>query len=182
MKLVVKSVIILALLFNISYAQKYLTKNGNISFYSETPVEDIEAHNQQVNCALDAETGDLVFKILIKSFEFEKALMQEHFNENYLESDSYPNSTFKGKVTNLDAIDFDRDGKYEALIEGNLTIHGVTNPVKEKGVFIVKEGTVNALAKFTLHVQDYGIKIPKTVVEKIAKEIEIDVDLLLKKL
>ena len=95
-------------------AQKYMTKNGNIKFYSETPMETIEATNNQVNAALDTQTGDLVFKVLIKSFQFEKALMQEHFNENYMESDKMPNSTFKGKVTNLSAIDFTKEGTYEA--------------------------------------------------------------------
>ena len=82
-------------------AQKYITKNGYIKFYSETPIETIEAHNRQVNSALDRETGDFVFKVLMRSFEFEKALMQEHFNENYVESENFPNATFKGKVTNL---------------------------------------------------------------------------------
>ena len=120
------------------HAQKYMTKNGNIKFYSETPIETIEATNNQVNSALDSQTGDLVFKVLIKSFNFEKALMQEHFNENYMESDKFPNSTFQGKVTNLSSIDFSKEGTYEAMIEGDLTIHGMTKKISEKGTFTVK--------------------------------------------
>jgi len=72
-----------------------------------------------VNAALDTESGDFVFRVLIRSFEFEKALMQEHFNENYLESHKFPNASFQGKVTNLSEIDFTKDGTYEATVEGN---------------------------------------------------------------
>ena len=81
-----------------AFSQKYLTKNGSIRFYSETPMETIQADNKQVNSALDVQTGDFVFKVLIKSFLFEKALMQEHFNENYMESDKMPDATFTGKI------------------------------------------------------------------------------------
>ena len=89
-------------------AQKYMTKTGQIRFSSETPVEKIEATNNQVNSAMDISTGDFVFKVLIRGFEFKKALMQEHFNENYMESDKMPNSTFTGKITNLKEINFNR--------------------------------------------------------------------------
>ena len=115
-------------------AQKYITKTGHIRFYSDAPLEKIEANNRQVNSALDAATGNFVFKVLMKSFEFEKALMQEHFNENYMESDKYPNSTFVGKVTNLSTIDFQRQGKYPAEVDGKLTLHGVTKQGKTKGM------------------------------------------------
>ena len=82
-------------------AQKFITKTGHIKFFSDSPLEKIEAHNHQVNAALDASTGDFVFKVLEKSFEFNKALMQEHFNENYVESDKFPNALFSGKITNI---------------------------------------------------------------------------------
>ena len=157
-------------------AQKYMTKNGHIRFYSETPVETIEAHNKQVNCALDSETGDFVFKILMKSFEFEKALMQEHFNENYAESDKYPNAMFKGKVTNIADIDFSVDGEYPAVIEGDLTIHGTTNKVKHSGTFTVKGGTIHGMAVFNVKPEDYKIKIPSAVTKKNADSMEVTVD------
>lgn len=164
------------------FAQRYMTKNGKISFFSEAPLENIEAHNNQVNCALDTQTGDLVFKVLMKSFQFEKALMQEHFNENYVESDKYPNATFQGKVVNLDEIDFTNNGNYPADIEGNLTIHGVTKTIREKGTFEIMDGKIKGTSKFTVLLADYDISIPAPVVDNIAKEIEISVDVMLEKL
>jgi len=165
------------------HAQKYITKNGNISFYSETPMETIEAKNNQVNAALDRETGDIVFKVLIKSFQFEKALMQEHFNENYLESDKFPNATFKGKVANISAIDFSKEGSYECLIEGDLSIHDVTQKISEKGTFTVKDGDkVHGDSKFNVKPADYNIKIPGTVINNIAETIEVTVDIELSKM
>lgn len=161
-------------------AQKYITKNGKISFYSDGPLEKIEAHNSQVNSALDSETGDFVFKVLMKSFIFEKALMQEHFNENYVESDKFPNSTFKGKVTNMKDIDFSKEGTHEADIEGKLTIHGITQNVVEKGTFIVSKDGIQGKSKFMIAIADYDISIPGAVTGKIAEEIEIIVDVLLK--
>jgi hypothetical protein len=158
------------------FAQKYITKNGHIKFYSETPMETIEAHNRQVNSALDISTGDFVFKVLIKSFEFEKALMQEHFNENYMESDKIPDATFNGKITNLAAIDFTKDGKYNADIEGDLKIHGVTQKVNHKGTFEVAAGKITGKSVFIVLPADYKIKIPNTVVNNIAKEIQVTVD------
>lgn len=164
-------------------AQKYMTKNGNISFYSETPMETIKALNNQVNAALDIQTGDMVFKILIKSFQFEKALMQEHFNENYLESDKFPNSTFQGKITNLTAINFSKEGTYEAVIEGDMTIHGVTKKISEKGTFTVKAGDkIEGHSKFNVKPADYNIKIPGAVVKNIAETIEVTVEIGLSKM
>ena len=186
MKTTVKIIAVLVLGIFSSFgiqAQKYMTKNGNIKFYSETPIETIEATNNQVNTALDSQTGDLVFKVLIKSFNFEKALMQEHFNENYMESDKFPNSTFSGKVTNLSAIDFTKEGTYEALIEGDLTIHGVTNKVAAKGTFTVKAGDkIHGNSKFNVKPADYQIKIPGAVVKNIAETIEVTVDIELSKM
>jgi polyisoprenoid-binding protein YceI len=163
-------------------AQKYITKNGHIRFFSGTPVEDIEADNRQVNCALDQQTGDFVFKVLMKSFQFEKALMQEHFNENYVESDKFPNATFNGKVKNINTIDFGKNGIYNAVIEGDLTIKGITKKVSEKGTFEVKEGKVTGKSTFNILLADYGIKIPNTVASNISKSIRIDVDVNLEKL
>jgi hypothetical protein len=163
-------------------AQKYLTKNGHIKFFSETPIETIEAHNRQVNAALDSKTGDFVFKVLMKSFQFEKALMQEHFNENYVESHKFPNATFQGKVENLDQIDFSKGGTFDAMVDGDLTIHGVTRQVSEKGTFTVEEGVVKGLCKFDVKPADYDIKIPKAVINNIAEVIEITVDVELNKL
>lgn len=177
------ALIVLILIFAGSAdAQKYITKNGHIRFFSSTPMEDIEAHNRQVNSALDQQTGEFVFRVLMKSFQFEKALMQEHFNENYVESDKYPNATFTGKVVNLKDINFDKNGVYNATIEGDLTIKDVTKKVTEKGTFEVKDGKVLGKSTFNIAVEEYGIKIPGAVANNIAKNIQIDVNVSLEKL
>lgn len=163
-------------------AQRFITKTGHIKFFSEGMIEKIEAHNRQVNAALDASSGDFVFKILMKSFEFEKALMQEHFNENYVESDKFPNATFIGKVTNIKDLNPGKDGVYEALVSGKLTIHGVTKDVNEKGSLEVKGGKIGAKSKFMISLADYDVKIPGAVTKNISQTIEITVDLSLEKL
>ena len=161
----------------ISFGQRYITKNGHIWFHSEAPLETIEAHNKQANAALDIKTGDLVFKVLMKSFVFEKALMQEHFNENYVESDKFPNATFQGEVTNLADIDFNTSGSYPARVKGNLTIHGITNPVEAEGMFDVIGDKINGKAKFTVAIADYNISIPGAVAGKIADVVDVHVDI-----
>jgi polyisoprenoid-binding protein YceI len=158
-------------------AQKYMTKTGYIGFFSHTPIEDIKADNNQVAGALDAATGDLVFQVLIKSFRFEKALMEEHFNENYMESEKFPKASFKGKITNLSAIDFAKPGIYQAAVEGDLTIRDVTKKVSSKGTVEVVSGGLGADSKFTISPEDYGIKIPGVVRDNIAKNIEVTVSM-----
>ena len=159
------------------FAQKYFTRSGHIWFYSEAPLENIEAHNYQASSVLDTETGEMVFSLLMKGFEFEKALMQEHFNEKYVHSDEYPKASFKGNVVNLDAIDLSKDGQYEVDVEGDLTIHGVTNPVKTKGTITVNDGKILGKAKFPVTVADYNIEIPAVVRDNIAKVVDVNVDM-----
>lgn len=157
-------------------AQRYATKTGFIRFYSEAPAENIEAVNRQVNSALDTQTGDFVFRLLMKGFQFEKALMQEHFNENYVESHKFPNATFNGKVVNSGSIDWSKNGTHNVEVSGDLTIKGVTRKVTEKGTFEVKDGIIIGKSKFYVKLADYDIKIPKAVVKNIAETIEINVD------
>ena len=178
-KLAILCIAILAITLT-TYAQQFITKNGKISFYSDGPLEKIEAHNTQVNSALNTKTGAIVFKVLMKSFLFEKALMQEHFNENYVESDKFPNSILKGKVTNLKDINFSSDGTTVAEIEGELTIHGITKKIKEKGTFTITKNGIHGESKFMVKLADFGIRIPGAVTGKIAEEIEISVDVMLK--
>jgi len=163
-------------------AQKYMTKNGTIKFSSDTPMEKIEAINRQVNSALDFTTGNFVFKVLIRGFEFEKALMQEHFNENYMESEKFPTSDFKGKVTNLKEVNIGKEGIYKVTVEGDLTMHGVTNKVKVEGTLEVSGGKILGKATFNLRLKDYNIAVPKAVVKNIAESIQIDVSVPLEKL
>jgi len=162
-------------------AQKFITKTGHIKFYSDAPLEKIEGNNRQVNSALDYATGGFVFKVLMKSFEFEKALMQEHFNENYVESDKFPSATFVGKLTNIKDLNLEKDGVYNVTVEGKLTMHGVTKDISEKGTFEVKQGKLIGKSKFNLTVADFKITIPGNVGNNISKTIEVTVDITLDK-
>ena len=156
-------------------AQKYMTKNGFIGFYSHTAMEDLKGDNNQVVGLLDVSTGEMVFQALIKSFHFDRALMEEHFNENYMESDKFPKSVFKGKITNLASIDFSKPGTYDAIVEGDLTIRDATNKITTKGTIEVTSGGINANAKFNIVPEDYKINIPGVVREKINKNLEVTV-------
>lgn len=157
-------------------AQKLVSKNSHIWFSASTPLEDIVAHNRQVVSILDPVAGTLAFNLLVKSFEFKVALMQEHFNENYLESDKYPKSTFNGKINNNADINYKKDGTYPTEVSGDLTIHNVTHQVSTKGTLDVKGGSVTAKAVFIVKPADYNISIPSVVENKIAKEVEVSVD------
>lgn len=162
-------------------ADKYFTKTGKVSFYSKAKIEDIEAHNGAVGILLNSD-GNLKFSVLIKSFVFEKKLMQEHFNENYLESDKYPKAKFSGKVANISKVNFKKDGNYPVNVTGKLTLHGVTKTVSEKGYVKVKGDKVKLQANFKVNLAAHKIKIPGAVKNKIAKDVSIKVNATLKKL
>ena len=150
-------------------AQIFTGKNGEINFFSETPIEDISAVNNKLSAVFDASTNDLVFQLNITDFKFPIALMQEHFNENYLESDLYPKSKFIGRVVNI----MDE----QATVWGDLTIHGITNSIKVVGSFIKSKNSVSINSQFIIKLKDYNIKIPKIVMYKIAEEIEVKVNI-----
>lgn len=167
----------LFILVQMSFGQKYISKNGHIWFYSHTPMEDIEAHNRQVVSILNISSGDLLFNLLIKSFEFKRALMQEHFNENYMESDKIPKASFKGYITNINKIDFKKDGSYMAEITGIISIHGVLRTLNTTGNIEIKNGVISANAKFKLVPKDFDIKIPSLVENKFASAMDVTVEL-----
>ncbi len=176
MKKVFLSVVAIFLLLNHVAAQKYLARNGYIGFFSATPMENIEAHNYQASSVLDTESGEMVYSVLIKGFEFEKALMQEHFNEKYLESDKYPKSTFKGRILNIDELDLSKDGIYDVEVEGDLTIKDATNHIKVKGTLERKGDHLIAKTKFPVRVADYNIHIPAMVKDNIAEVVDVNVN------
>lgn len=159
-----------------TFAQRYMTRTGKIEFFSATPLENIKAINNESAAVLDSKSGDFVFQVLIKSFKFERELMQEHFNENYMESDKYPKAEYKGKVTNLSAINFSKDGTYNVTTTGTMTMHGTSRNVTIPATVIIKGKTATAEARFKVVPQDYKINIPKLVENKIAKEISVAVD------
>jgi polyisoprenoid-binding protein YceI len=155
-------------------AQRFIGKNGEVIFFSETPIEDISAVNNNVSAVFDGSTNALVFQLNITDFKFPIALMQEHFNENYLESDLYPKSKFIGRVVNI----MDE----QATVSGDLTIHGITNRINVVGSFIKSKNSVLINSQFIVKLKDYNIKIPKIVMYKIAEEIEVKVNIELIKL
>jgi polyisoprenoid-binding protein YceI len=160
-------------LANISFAQVQFTKNGTIQFKSTTTntVDKVEATNKSAVCKLNTATGEVEFGILIKSFVFTNDLMQQHFNENYMESDKFPKSTFKGKIETLSAVNFKADGVYKVLVQGAMTIHGVTKNVKVPGTVTIKGGKIAISSAFGIALADYGISLPGAVKDKISKEI-----------
>jgi polyisoprenoid-binding protein YceI len=155
---------------------KHFTKTGKIEFYSKAPMEDIEAKNKTVAAILDTKTGALQFSVLMKGFEFPKALMQEHFNENYVESDKYPKAEFKGTISNNSSINYATDGTYPAQVKGKLTIHGITRDITAPGTVKVENGKIAATSTFNVLVSDYQIKIPAVVKDKISNTIKVTVD------
>jgi len=154
---------------------KYFTKSGSISFDASGVTEDIKAQNKKATFVLDAKTGAIELALLLKAFEFDRALMQEHFNENYVESDAYPKSTYKGKVTNFSDIDLTKDGTYPVKIAGQLTIHGVTKEVPARGSLVSSGGKVSGTASFKIVLSDFAIEIPSIVKDKISKTVNINV-------
>jgi polyisoprenoid-binding protein YceI len=119
----------------------------------------------------------MVFQAVIKSFHFDRTLMEEHFNENYMESDKIPKSTFKGKITNLSSVDFSKNGTYDVTVEGDLTIHDVTNKISTKGTLQIVSGGINADSKFNIVPEDYKISIPGVVRDKINKNLEVTISM-----
>lgn len=152
----------------------YQTKSGKVSFFSATLIENIAAVNNQVDSKL-SNNGQMIFQLAIRGFRFENATMQEHFNENYMESDKFPKAVFKGKITNIAEVNFDKDGTYKTAVAGELEIHGVKQNVTATGTIDVKAGKVAAKSSFKIKLADYGIK-GTLIGDKIAKELTITVD------
>ncbi|MBM3410105.1 MAG: YceI family protein [Bacteroidetes bacterium] len=159
---------------------KYMTRNGLIRFEAEGPIkDDIKAVNNQAGCILDASTGDILFKIPIKSFVFKKALMQEHFNENYMESHKFPTAELKGKIEGFKPEVLQKSGVQQVMVSGKMTLHGVTRDIREPGTMEVKDGKILLRADFGVALADYGINIPKMVENKLAKvaQVNLSIDL-----
>lgn len=155
---------------------KYFSKDGKISFYSKAPMENIEAHNNKAVSVVDLSSGALEFSVLMKGFEFEKAKMQEHFNENYVESDKFPKASYAGKIQNFQSVKLTQDGTYSVKVNGSLTMHGVTKDQPATAVFTVKGGTISAVSDLTVTLQDFNVQIPSLVAEKISKTVKITVN------
>lgn len=154
---------------------KYFTKTGIIVFDSDAPLEKIRAENTRVASVLDVASGQIEFSLLIRSFEFKKALMQEHFNEEYMESDKFPKAVFKGNIEDISKVNFAKDGEYKVNVKGSLTMHGETNPVETTATFKVLKGKVSAISSFDVKLAEYKVKVPSMMSKNIAETIEINV-------
>jgi len=155
--------------------QNYMTKTGFIGFYSKTPFEDIQGENNQVYAVLDPATRHMAFAVLLKGFIFPKELMQVHFNENYVESDKFPKATFSGTCSG--DMDLSKDGIYQVVVKGDLSLHGVTRTLETTGQITVKNGKITGSSAFKIKPEDYQITIPGVVRDKIAKEIDVKVQI-----
>ena len=156
---------------------KVITKTGHINIFSHTVAEDIKANNYKVTSTLDPASGAMVFSVPMQGFEFEKALMQKHFNSpKFLDTKQFPKAKFKGAITNLSAINLTKDGTYNVSVKGDLSLHGITKKIEEKGMVTVKGGAITATSKFNIVLADYKIAFEKGKPSKnIAKEIELNI-------
>lgn len=175
-KLTVLSCSLLLLLAGASGQGKYYTKQGNIAFDATAGAEKVQAASNTAICILDAATGALQIAVLLKGFEFEKALMQEHFNENYAESDKYPKCEFRGQVLDNNEVVYTHDGSYNVRVKGMLTLHGETREVTADAKLTISQGKIQATADFNITLADYHIAIPSLVKDKVSDHPRIRVD------
>jgi polyisoprenoid-binding protein YceI len=168
--------IILIAWLNISWAVQgtFVCKNAKVSIYSKAPLEDISAVTDKGTSVFNATTGQLAFNVSIRTLAFEKALMQDHFNENYMESDKYPNASFKGKVQQLP--DLSKDGTYPVNVTGVFEAHGVKHTRTIPGKITVSGGNLSMTSEFTVMCKDHKIEIPKIVFKNIAESIRVQVE------
>ncbi|KJS05747.1 MAG: hypothetical protein VR77_07460 [Flavobacteriales bacterium BRH_c54] len=171
------TIIICLLISSISLSAQDLYKatDGEISFFSEAPVENISAINKDVKALINAKNAEVAFIVTNVGFKFEKPLMEEHFNENYMESHKYKVSVFKGKI--VDEVDFTKDGTYEVTAKGALDIHGVTVEREIKGTLTISNGKINLTTEFDVALKDHKIKIPSVVVKNIAEVVKVTVNI-----
>ena len=166
-----KKLLLTALLISSNFltAQQYLTREARLDFDAGSPLEDIEAFTESGSAVYDANTGKIGVQVLMTSFQFKRALMQEHFNENYVESEKFPKASFKGLYS-------------EGNVSGGLTIHGVTKEIKVPARLNHENGNFVLVTSFDITLADYDVKIPSAVANKISKKASIQVHATLKKI
>jgi len=158
-------------------ASKLVSKDTHISFFSHTTLEDITANNYKVVSTLDTSTGEMVYSVPMQSFEFEKALMQKHYNsKNFLNTKKFPKAKFTGKIDNIASVNFTEDGTYQVEVTGDLNIKEETKPIHEKATITIEGGQVIINIKMNLVLANYGITFTKGKPSKnIAKEVAVSV-------
>ncbi|MBS1666396.1 MAG: YceI family protein [Bacteroidetes bacterium] len=176
MKKVLLSLAIAVAAISVQAQSKFITRTGQATIFSHTVAEDISATNNTVTGVVNGATGDIAISVPVQSFTFEKALMQEHFNNsNFMDSKQYPRISLKGKITNLSAVKLAKNGKYDAIVSGDLTIKGVTKPVTENATIEVNNGKLTVTCKFTVKdIGSYGVGKPMGKKKNnVADDIEV---------
>lgn len=169
--------VILLLLASAAHAQKYTVEKGSIVFFSDATLENITAENKKVASLFNSSTGAIAFSVPIVEFQFEKSLMQEHFNEKYMESDKFPKATFQGSLSNFN---MGVTGEQVVKATGKLNLHGVTKDVDIPGTFQLKDGKVIMTSKFMIRLEDYQVAIPQLMWQNIAEEVEVSLTFIYK--
>jgi polyisoprenoid-binding protein YceI len=169
----IKVLLSLASLVTSLNAQIYTAKPGetSISFHSEAPIENIDAMNKIATIVLKSSTNDIQISMNMNNFKFKNSLMEEHFNENYVESSKYPKATFKGKIN--EPVDYLKPGETKVTITGKMELHGVTKEVTMDGTITNVDGNLKLFSRFPIRVADYDIKVPSMYVKNIAEVVEV---------
>ncbi len=171
MKITIKLLIVSLLISSKSFGQLYATQSGETNFFSETPVENISGTNKTVGAILNTATNEIAVSMKMTAFDFPNKLMQEHFNENYMESEKFPTGIFKGKI--VEVIDYAKNGTYDVTAKGQLTLHGVTQARDFKGKLTIDNQKINLVCGFDVKLTDHKIEVPKLVFAKIAEVISV---------
>ena len=171
MKNIIKILIIFFTISNGVIAQNYICREGETSFFSETPLENIAALNKTVTSVLNVSNNEIAVKMVMTEFKFKNRLMEEHFNENYMESTKYPNGVFKGKIN--EAIDWKKNGTYDVTAKGILNMHGVTKDRTLKGKLTIEGEKITLASDFNVPLVDHKIEVPTLVLAKIAENISV---------
>jgi polyisoprenoid-binding protein YceI len=169
-------VLFLVMALNAS-AQKFVSERSVITFFSSATLEDITAKNEKASSIINLSSVEIAFSVPIKSFQFEKQLMQQHFNERYMESDKFPKATFAGKIEGLQPS---VSATQQVKANGKLTIHGVTRDVTIPGTIEVTSTKIVIKAKFLVKLADYKIEIPKLLWQNIAEQVEVTIEFVYK--
>jgi YceI-like domain len=174
-KLVVIAAAVMFTVCGFAQESRWFTKTGQISFFSKTTAEDIDAKNNEVFSLIDGSKAEVAFQVLVTGFKFKKSLMEEHFNENYMESTKFPKAVFKGSITDPGLVNFKTDGEYKVDVSGDLTLHGVTKKIVIPAIIRVKAGNVSASSTFPVKLADYGIRVPGLVAKQISEAVDVSV-------
>jgi len=161
----------------VGYGQKYISEKALVSFYSHAAIEDIKADNKKATSIFDVATGEIAFSVAIKDFMFAKTMMQEHFNEKYMETEKFPKSTFQGKIVGFDAT---KKGLQQVKAQGKITLHGVTRILDVPGTMEIQGNRILMKSVFVAKLVDYNITRPELMFQKIAEQVDVTIDFTLK--